>query len=117
MKKENKPTRYYSKRQEKGVANSLGLKVQPNSGATPFMKGDLTDEYLVVECKTITKKQTSRTIKKEWFTTTLKEQFAMGKSLSAVAFDFGDGENYIAVREQDFKKLYHAWRKENELYT
>lgn len=32
----NKPTRYYSKRQEKKVAKVVEGKRQPNSGATPF---------------------------------------------------------------------------------
>ena len=31
-----KPTRYYSKQQEKKVAKQLGGKRQANSGATPF---------------------------------------------------------------------------------
>lgn len=32
----NKPTRYYSKRQEQRVAKAVGGKRQPNSGAIPF---------------------------------------------------------------------------------
>lgn len=32
----NRPTRYYSKSQEKRVARQLDGKRQPNSGATPF---------------------------------------------------------------------------------
>ena len=32
----NKPTRYYSKQQEKKVAKYVGGKRQPNSGATAF---------------------------------------------------------------------------------
>ena len=61
----SKPTRYFSKKQEKRVGANLGLKLQPNSGATPFAKGDLKDEHLLVECKTLTRKQKSRTKKKK----------------------------------------------------
>ena len=43
----NKPTRYYSKQQEKKVAKCVGGKRQPNSGATPFFR--LT--VLLIECK------------------------------------------------------------------
>ena len=62
----NKPTRYYSKQQEKKVAKYVGGKRQPNSGATPFYKGDvITDEFLI-ECKTKTKDCKSFTVKEDW---------------------------------------------------
>lgn len=106
-----KPTRFYSKKQEKKVNDYLGLTTVSNSGATAFNKGDGQDENILIECKTLTKAQKSRTIQKEWFTTQQKETFAMGKSISAVAFDFGDGDNYVAVSIQDFRELYEAWCK------
>ena len=34
----NKATRYYSNRQEKKIAKTVGGKLQPNSGATLFNK-------------------------------------------------------------------------------
>lgn len=39
-KDEIQPTRYYSKKQEDAVAKNLNGKRTPNSGATPFVKGD-----------------------------------------------------------------------------
>lgn len=110
----NKPTRYYSKKQETKVAKTLGLKMQPNSGATPFAKGDLKDENLLVECKTLTRKQKSRTLEKEWLTKLQEEQLAMGKQLSALVFDFGDGENFVVLSEQDFNNIYTGWKEINE---
>lgn len=110
----NKPTRYYSKKQETKVAKTLGLKMQPNSGATPFAKGDLKDENLLVECKTLTRKQKSRTLEKEWLTKLQEEQLAMGKRLSALVFDFGDGENFVVLSEQDFNNIYTGWKEINE---
>ena len=44
----------------------MGLRVQANSGATAFQKGDLKDEHILVECKTLVKPQKQRTIEKEW---------------------------------------------------
>lgn len=110
----SKPTRYFSKKQEKRVGANLGLKLQPNSGATPFAKGDLKDEYLLVECKTLTRKQKSRTIEKEWLTKLQEEQLSMGKLLSALVFDFGDGDNFVVLTEQDFKNLYTGWKEIND---
>lgn len=110
----NKPTRYYSKKQETKVAKSLKLKAQPNSGATAFAKGDLKDENLLVECKTLTRKQKQRTIEKEWLTKLQEEQLAMNKMLSALIFDFGDGDNFVIMSEQDFKNIYEGWKEINQ---
>lgn len=110
----NKPTRYYSKKQENKVAKELGLKTQPNSGATAFAKGDLKDENILVECKTLTRPQKSRKIEKEWLTKIQEEQLAMGKMLSATIFDFGDGNNFVILTEQDFKNLYEGWKEINQ---
>ncbi len=108
-----KPTRHFSKKQEQKGNSFLGLNNVPNSGATAFMKGDGMDEYLLMEWKTLTKEQKTRVIHKEWFTTQKQETFAMGRTISAVGFDFGDGNNYIAVDINDFREMYEAWK---ELY-
>lgn len=101
----NKPTRYYSNRQEKKVAKAIGGKQTANSGATAFSKGDVrTDEWLI-ECKTKTSESKSITVQKEWFDKNEEEAFAMGKSYSAVVFDFGDGENHYVISEKMFKRL------------
>ena len=110
---ESKPTRYYSKRQEARVSKNLDLRVQSNSGATEFQKGDLKDEHILVECKTIIRPQKQRTIEKEWLTKLKEEQISMRKSLSALAFDFGDGEEYVVLTLQDFKNLYASWKEIN----
>ena len=108
-----KPTRYYSKKQEQRGNKILGLDSVPNSGATAFMKGDGQDNNMLMEWKTLTKQQQTRTISKEWFTVNKQEAFAMGKIFSAVGFDFGDGEDYIAVDIYTFRELYEAWKGEN----
>ena len=102
----NKPTRYYSSRQEKKVAKELGAKLTPNSGATMFQKGDLILGNWLLECKTQTKNKESFTIKKEWFEKNLQESVIMGKDYTAIVFNFGpDQENYYIIDEDTFKEL------------
>lgn len=113
IKEDKKPTRYYSKRQENRGNALLGLSNTSNSGATVFQKGDGRDQKLLMEWKTLTKPQKSHSLQKEWFTKNKEEAFATGRRFSAVGFDFGDGEDYIAVSAQDFKEFYGAWK---ELY-
>ena len=91
----------------------MGLRIQSNSGATEFQKGDLKDEHILVECKTIVRPQKQRTIEKEWLTKLKEEQISMRKSLSALAFVFGDGDEYVVLTIQDFKNLYECWKEIN----
>ena len=46
--------KYYSERQEKMVANYMGWRVVPGSGARPFTPGDVNSYNFLVECKTHT---------------------------------------------------------------
>ena len=49
-----KPTKYYSHRQESAVADYLGWKQVSASGARPFNKGDIVSDSWLCECKTHT---------------------------------------------------------------
>ena len=110
-----KPTRYYSSRQEKKVAKAIGGKQTPNSGATDFVKGDVTTDNILLECKTATTEKKSFSIKREWLSKNKEEAFEMGKSYSALAFNFGpDSENYYVIDEKLFKELIEYLEKENE---
>lgn len=110
----SKPNRFYSKKQEQKVADALGMKRTPNSGATLFAKGDVEGEEILIECKTLTKEQKQHTIKKEWIEKNEEEAFARGKELSALAFDFGDGKQYYILSELDFINLLSAYREVKE---
>lgn len=90
-------TRKYSKKQEDRIAKVVGGKVNANSGATSFFKGDVRTDHLLVECKTSTKEVKSVSIKKEWLEKLNEERFAMGKQHSVLAFDFGDGKDYFII--------------------
>jgi hypothetical protein len=109
-----KANRFFSKRQEDKVANTLGMKRTANSGATTFDKGDVKGDDILIECKTMTRPQKSHNLKKEWLEKNQEEAFSRGKELSALAFDFGDGENYYILREIDFKMLYEAYQQMKE---
>lgn len=111
----NRPTRWYSDKQEKSIVKAIGGKQTANSGATAFYKGDVLLDSFLIEAKTTTSEKSSFTIKKEWLTKMKEEQFAMGKTHSALAFDFGDGENHYIIDERLFKRLLHLLEKEGEL--
>ncbi len=109
----DKPTRYFSKKQENKVAKDLNMRCTLNSGATSFDKGDVKDDYLLLECKTCTKPQSSMSVKKDWLTTIKKEQYQKNKSLSGVVIDFGvTKEQYVILTMEDFKTLYELYKRE-----
>lgn len=110
----NRPTRYYSKRQERKVAKYVGGKRQPNSGATPFYKGDVVTDQFLIECKTKTKDSSSITLKEDWFLKNEEEAFAMGGKYPALCFDFGPSANkrYYVISEPLFQML-QEYLKEN----
>lgn len=109
-----KPTRFYSNRQEKAVAKAVHGKQTPNSGSTPFVKGDVLTEQFLIECKTMMKPQKQFTIKKEWITKNKEEAFAMSKDYNALAFDFGDSERFYIIDEKLFQQLVEYLKEDND---
>lgn len=112
MNRDKRPTRFFSKLQEKAVADSLGGSRQLNSGATKFAKGDVIVDDWVIECKTKVTPSETMTMHKEWFESLEGERQDMAKSYSAVCFSFGDGTNYYAMDEKTFKFLLSISRGE-----
>ena len=102
---DNKPTRYFSKKQENKVAKELSGQRQINSGATPFIKGDVSTDLFLIECKTKTTPCKSISIHKEWLEKNDKESLLMGKKYSALAFDFGDGDLHYIIDRYLFEEL------------
>jgi hypothetical protein len=103
------PTRHYSSAQEKTVAKAIDGKVQKNSGATAFAKGDIVTEgrnSFLLECKTKTSASDSISIKKEWFEKNKQECLLTGTPHQAVVFNFGPGEeNHYIIDEYLFQFL------------
>lgn len=104
-----KSTRYYSSRQEKKVAKALGGKQVANSGATAFNKGDVTTDDWLIECKTKCNVAKSFTIKREWLDKNKEEMFEMGKSYSALVFNYGNSCNYYVIDEKTFLQMKEAF--------
>jgi hypothetical protein len=52
-------------------------------------------------------------VKREWIEKNKEEAFAMNKPYSAVAIDFGDGENFYIIDEKLFTML-NAYLAEGE---
>lgn len=101
-----KPTRHYSKIQEDNVASKFSGHRTLNSGATPFQKGDVNTNKILIECKTKVKSSESMTIHKEWLEKNEKEALFMGKPYSVLAFNFGPNEkNYYIIDEYMFNIL------------
>ena len=99
----NKPTRWYSSKQEKAVAKAIGGQQTPNSGATPWIKGDVSTSKLLVECKTKTTPSESISIKKAWLQKNREEAIFNGKPYNVLAFNFGPDEpNYYILDESLF---------------
>ena len=106
-------TRKYSRAQEDRVAKAIGGKVNANSGATGFYKGDVRTKYFLVECKTSIKPVKSISIKKDWIDKLQEEKFSMGKNRIAIGFDFGDGEDYFIIDKRSFQE-YNRMLEGNE---
>lgn len=102
----NRPTRFYSDKQEKKVAKAVSGKQTANSGATAFSKGDVITAEWLIECKTSTSEKQSFSIKREWLDKNREESFAMRKDYNALCFDFGpDTERYYVIDEKTFKRF------------
>lgn len=109
-----RPTRFYSDKQEKKVAKAVGGKQTANSGATPFVKGDVLADDFLIECKTVTSARHQITVKQDWIDKNREEAFQMGKHHSAVAIQFEpDGENHYIISERDFKYLMEVLQCQN----
>lgn len=97
-------TRQISDKQERLVADRLKLKTVSGSGSSPFEKGDVKGEKVLIECKTKMKESKSFTIQREWLDKLKIQARGMGKPTYALAFSFGDDENYYILTEQHMKE-------------
>lgn len=109
-----RPTRFYSKQQENRIAKSIGGKRVANSGATAFHKGDVTNDLFLIEAKTHTEFRENFTVKHDWIDKNREEAFQMGKRYSALAIDFGDGEQHYIIDQRLFLELLEHLREVNK---
>lgn len=99
-------TRYYSDKQETKVATAIGGKKVSNSGATPYFKGDVSNDLFTIECKTKVKDSKTITIQKEWLEKLKSESLFMKTKYEALVFNFGpDSDDYAIIDMNLFKQL------------
>lgn len=113
-------TRKYSSTQEKGIAKKIHAKVQANSGATAFQKGDLLTADFLIECKTKVAESESVSIKREWLDKLQEERFAMNRPYAALAFNFGglgNPKNFYIIDEALFQQLQRHIQEEQTYET
>lgn len=110
----SKSLRDYSSKQEDYVAKVLDGKVNSNSGATPFYKGDVLvkDVSMLVECKTKTKPSSSFSVKQEWLIKSNEESLAMGCTRKALAISFDNESSYYLIDERMMKEYLYLLRKD-----
>lgn len=111
----NRPTRFFSNRQEKKIAKAVQGKQVANSGAIRFGAGDVKTEKWLFEAKTKMEESKSFSIKREWIEKNKEEAFAMGKDYSALVIDFGDGEQFYLVDEKTFLAMKKCLEAEDDL--
>jgi hypothetical protein len=100
-----RPTRYYSNKQEKDIANKFDGNVQINSGAFVLYKGDVKTKHFLIEAKTTIEDKKSFSIKKEWLEKISKEAFSL-KRIPVLAFRFEQaGNDYYIIDERTMKRL------------
>ena len=95
-----------SKKQENELAKFLGSHVVAGSGCGEFNCGDIENDDWLIECKTVTKPQTSFSVKKQWLDKIDEQAYEVGKSMNALAFRFDpDGVDYMVISRDTFKLL------------
>jgi len=105
-------TREVSNKSEKIGAKAIGMRQQTNSGSTRFAKGDLVDDYTLLDDKTMMNIRESVSLNIKWFRKIKEESFSMNKRFSGIRFNFGEPKiSFIAVSEVDFVELYNAWKE------
>lgn len=100
--------RKIASKQDKLVARQTGFTIQVNSGAVAGRKGDLYDDNMLLETKTIDCPRQQFTIKEAWFDKLDAQAFSMGKMLSAIVFSFGKAQQYVACTSEQFFNLYKS---------
>lgn len=99
--------------QEKEVAKILNGHLVPASGGTRYDAGDVDAGNFLIECKNVTKPQTSISVKKAWLDKINEQAFEQGKSHSALAFRFEpDGKDYVVLDITTFRDLIENYKEE-----
>lgn len=98
-------TKKVSVAQEERVAKLFSGQRTPQSGGGKWKKGDVLSQDFLVECKTSLTPKPSYSIKRNILDKADEERREMGKSFYALAFTFGDTEDYFVVNKHTMAYL------------
>lgn len=101
-------TRAKSSEQEKRIASALGGRQVIGSGSTPFLKGDVIVDSLLIEAKTRMEPKKSFIVQKEWVEKAKAQAIATKKADYAIAISFGDGKDYYVIEDTLMIDLYKS---------
>ena len=109
-------TRDASSAQESHVAHLLNGKINANSGAGKWRKGDVQvpEASLLIECKTCMSPKESFSIKKEWIKKNIDEAHSNRLFNSCIAFNYAPYDKcYFVIDEKLMKFLVEKLIEEN----
>lgn len=86
-----------SVRQEERVAKLFNGQRTPQSGGGKWKKGDVLSQNFLIECKTSISPKSSYSVSREVLCKADEERREMGKPFYALAFTFGDEEDFFVV--------------------
>lgn len=91
-----------SLKQEKKLAEDIGAKLVPQSGAQDTSPNDMIKGNFIIESKATDKDRI--TLMQEWLKALKLSPMNMGK-IPALIIEFKDSERYVIIDEKDFKFL------------
>lgn len=91
--------------QEERVARLFNGKRTPQSGGGKFVLGDVISEDFLVECKTSVTVKDSYSVKREILKKADEQRREMGKELYALAFSFGDEEDFFVLNKKAMSRF------------
>lgn len=91
--------------QEERVARLFTGKRTPQSGGGKFVLGDVISEDFLVECKTSVTVKDSYSVKREILKKADEQRREMGKELYALAFSFGDEEDFFVLNKKAMSRF------------
>lgn len=105
-------TKKVSLQQEDRVAKIFCGTRTPQSGGGKWVKGDVISEHFLVECKTTVTPKNSYSISRHILNKADAQRRDMGKPFYALAFTFGDNEDFFVVDSKTMTTLIHALNRD-----
>lgn len=101
-------TKKASVSQEERIARLFKGRRTPQSGGGKWVKGDVISENFLIECKTSLTEKTSYSVSKKILQKADEQRREMGKPFYALAFTFGNDEDYFVINSKTMRYLLSA---------